>query len=184
MRSRTLLVTLALLAGVASPRALAAQSTVPLEPFGPERLRTVKVVVAGDTLDFLFDTGGGVTVISPALAARIGCTPAGRFSGYRMHGQRLERPVCRGVALQVGGVSSRRDAAVMELQPYGPQGPRVHGMVSLHTLASARTAPRCRSSRRIRPRHVPGWRARAAISAVRRVRRRRRTARPPASRCR
>jgi hypothetical protein len=135
MRFRPLLAAPALLAGAALSGPLGAQSTVPLAPFGPGRMRTVSVVVANDTLDFLFDTGGGVTVISPALAARLGCTPAGRLTGYRMLGQRLESPVCRDVALQVGGVSARRDAAVMELQPYGPDGPRVDGMVSLHTLA-------------------------------------------------
>jgi hypothetical protein len=135
MSIRSLLVALTLLVSVAPSGALAAQSTVPLAPFGPGRLRTVPVVVGSDTLDFLFDTGGGITVISPALATRLGCRPVGRIAGYRMLGQRLESPLCRDVALQVGGESVRRDAAVMELAPYGPDGPRVHGMISLHTFA-------------------------------------------------
>ena len=110
--------------------------TIPLAPYGPAPMRTVAVTIADTTYDFLFDTGGGVTTISPALAARLGCTPAGRTRGYRMTGEYLEAPVCRDVALSVGGHAARVEAAVMELKPYGDMAvPPVHGMISLHTLA-------------------------------------------------
>lgn len=34
---------------------------------------TINVQIGGKTYSFLFDTGGGVTAISPAIAKEIGC---------------------------------------------------------------------------------------------------------------
>jgi hypothetical protein len=99
-------------------------------------MQTVRVTVAGETYDFLFDTGGGVTAISPAIAAKLGCAAQGRSRGHRMSGEYLEAPACRGVALSVGGHATVVEAAVMELKPYGDAPvPPVHGMISLHTFA-------------------------------------------------
>ena len=110
--------------------------TIPLEPYGSGRLKKVKVTVAGDTLDFLFDTGGGLTVISPAVASRLGCTPRGRVHGFRMTGQPLEAPVCTDVRLDLRGFRTTAEAAVMDLGALmGPGAPPVHGMISLHTFA-------------------------------------------------
>jgi hypothetical protein len=97
-------------------------------------MRTVRVVVAGDTLDFLFDTAAGFTTITPELAARIGCVPSGRVSGRRMTGQPIEAPVCHDVALGVGGERLRADAAVLDAQPYRGRERPVHGIISVHTL--------------------------------------------------
>lgn len=98
-------------------------------------MRTVRVAIGGDSLDFLFDTGGGVTVISPEVAAKIGCTPSGRSVGFRMTGQMLAGPYCHDVALSVGGLSLHDDAGVMDFaQILGPNAPKVGGMISLSTL--------------------------------------------------
>ena len=111
-----------------------AQTIIPLAHPTPT-IRTVRVVVAGDTLSFLFDTGGGVTVISPAVAAKIGCTPSGRSVGFRMTGQMLSGPYCHDVALSVGGIALHDDAGVMDFGPMlGPTAPHVDGMISLSTL--------------------------------------------------
>ena len=114
----------------------AAPLHIPLAQYGPGWLRTVQVDIAGDTLDFLFDTGGGVTVISPELAQRAGCEPAGRSHGYRMTGQHLETPVCQDVSLAVGGYATVAEASVFDLMSVlGPDAPRVDGMISLRTFA-------------------------------------------------
>lgn len=98
-------------------------------------IRTVRVAVAGDTLDFLFDTGGGVTVIAPEVAARLGCVPSGRSVGFRMTGQMLSGPYCHDVPLLVGGIVLRDDAGVMDFAKIlGPNAPKVAGMISLSTL--------------------------------------------------
>lgn len=98
-------------------------------------IRTVRVAIAGDTLDFLFDTGGGVTVISPAVAARLGCVPSGRSVGFRMTGQMLSGAFCHDVSLSVGGIALNDDAGVMDFaEMLGPKAPKVDGMISLSTL--------------------------------------------------
>ena len=58
--------------------------------------------IAGSDQLFLFDTGGGTTVISPALAAKIGCKPWGQVTGFQMRGQRLDLKRCDDVGIQVG----------------------------------------------------------------------------------
>src|SRR5687768_2932231 len=88
----------ALTALAAAPAA--AQDTIPLRPLWG-RLKTVRVHVAGDSLDFLFDTGGSVTLVSPAVAARLGCVPTGRQLGFRMTGEKLAGPYCPAVPLRV-----------------------------------------------------------------------------------
>src|SRR5689334_25368469 len=49
-------------------------------------LRTVEVRVAGISRSFLVDTAGGRTLLTPAMAASLGCAPRGRAVGYRMNG--------------------------------------------------------------------------------------------------
>lgn len=108
--------------------------TIPLDHPTPT-MRTVRVAIGGDSLDFLFDTGGGVTVISPEVAARIGCTPSGRSVGFRMTGQMLAGPYCHDVALSIGGLALHDDASVMDFAKIlGPTAPKVGGMISLSTL--------------------------------------------------
>ncbi len=109
-------------------------TTIALEPFA-DRRQAIAVVVAGDTLRFLFDTAGGVTALSPRLAERLGCAPNGRLTGYRMTGERLDLPTCDGVSLRVGPLDVRTDAVVLSLDgAFGPDAPRLDGLVSLQTL--------------------------------------------------
>jgi hypothetical protein len=146
--------------------------TIALAPYGPAPMRTVKVTVAGATYDFLFDTGGGVTVVSPEIAAKLGCVAQGRTRGHRMFGEYLESPICRDVPLSVEGHATRAEVAVMELKPYGamPVAP-VHGVISLHTfagraltldLANARLVVESPASLRRRVRALTPLRARLA----------------------
>lgn len=99
-RSLTALVAMAvtLTAGAAL-----AEQPMALKPLR-ERLRTIEVTINGHTSDFLFDTGGGVTTITPAFAAKIGCKPWGRITGHRMFGDRLDMQRCDGVTVEAQGV--------------------------------------------------------------------------------
>lgn len=97
--------------------------------------RIVQVDIGGATHSMLFDTGGGVTAISPALAKQLSCESTGTSIGLRMTGERVETPLCRDIELRVGGQLIHTEAAVIDLAAMlGKDGPKVDGMVSLATL--------------------------------------------------
>lgn len=100
-------------------------------------LHTVEATVAGQRGTFLFDTGGGVSVVTVEFAERIGCTPWGNLSGFRLSGERLDGPRCDDVVFDLGnGVSLTSPAAgVFDLKAMlPPQGP-VDGILSLDAFA-------------------------------------------------
>ena len=67
-------------------------------------LWTVSVTVKGKTGDFLFDTGGGVTLLGRDFAEGIDCKFWGRSTGYNMFGKRGDGPFCENVPLSSGTV--------------------------------------------------------------------------------
>ena len=126
------------LAQQASTASRASSTAAPVTiPFtrGPGHLRTIKVRVGTDSADYLFDTGGGVTVISPQDSALLGCTPGGRGFGVRLTGEALSGRTCANVALGVGPFTVTTDAGVMDLaRLLGPGAPKVRGQVSLNAF--------------------------------------------------
>jgi hypothetical protein len=83
---------------------------VPFEYF--EHLPTVPVTVAGRERRFVLDTGIGLTILSSALAASIGCDPDGStYTGRRMSGQEVDVPLASLAELEFGG-HVRRDLTV------------------------------------------------------------------------
>jgi hypothetical protein len=97
-----------LAAALLLPGALAAQPAVPAPEaeftLVPHRTRwALSVEVNGHPFRFGLDTGGGVTLIAPEVAAAAGCTPWGRTTGYTMMGRRLDGPRCDGVAIDIAG---------------------------------------------------------------------------------
>jgi hypothetical protein len=102
---------------------------------GPAHLRTIKVRVGSDSADYLFDTGGGITVISPHDSAALGCTPGGRGFGVRLTGEVLSGTNCANVTLGVGPFEVTTDAGVMDLSRLlGPRAPVVRGLISLNAF--------------------------------------------------
>ncbi len=111
--------------------------TIPLHRY-QGRLRTMRVMVGGTSLEFLFDTGGGLTFVSPAVADRVRCAPAGRSVGYRMSGERLDTPLCENtIPMALGAWNTAvAGAAVFDIMKLLPAGwPPLAGVISLHTFA-------------------------------------------------
>ena len=103
---------------------------------GPGHLRTIRVRVGRDTADYLFDTGGGVTVISPQDSAQLGCVIGGKGFGVRLTGEVLAGRKCANVSLGIGPLTVTDDPGVMDLAKLlGPRAPAVRGQVSLKSFA-------------------------------------------------
>jgi hypothetical protein len=106
-----------------------------LEPYR-EGLLSVLVDVAGQPQRFLFDTGAGITVLSPEVARAAGCQPYGRLTGYRMSGERVDMPQCARPKLQAGGETLEPEVAgvfdVMTLLP--ADWPKLSGVLALSAL--------------------------------------------------
>ena len=101
------------------------------------RLVTVKAVADGDTLNLLFDTGGGETFIGPDIARRLGCTPSGRSIGFRMTGEKIESRYCQNISLEIGGVTFHHDMiGVWDINSILPENlPPLDGILSLKTFS-------------------------------------------------
>jgi predicted aspartyl protease len=98
-------------------------------------LQTVQIEIGSETLPFIFDTGGGLTLLTPQVAERFGCRPYGRVTGFRMSGERLDLERCGETELKVGGMSPRVELTVFDLMSLLPEGwPELGGLVSLQTF--------------------------------------------------
>ena len=102
-RLNAVLLTLSLLTGgVPSMQApVEKPQVIRLERFR-KALWKVHVTINGVPGDFLFDTGGGVTLLSNDFASKIECRYWGRNTGYNMFGKRGDGPHCDGVQLMAG----------------------------------------------------------------------------------
>lgn len=93
--------------------------------------------VGGMRRTFLFDTGGGVTVITPETAKEIGCTPWGQITGFRMRGERVDMTRCNDVSLRSNGAMlTTPTAGVFDLSKLLPKdAPPLAGSVALDSFA-------------------------------------------------
>jgi hypothetical protein len=83
--------------------ASSAPETIKLERFR-KALWTVQVTLNGKTGNFLFDSGGGQTVVTDAFAAGLNCKFWGRSTGYNMFGKRGDAAHCDDVSAKAGNV--------------------------------------------------------------------------------
>jgi len=102
-RLNAVLLTLSLLTGGVPPVQAPVEKpqVIKLERFR-KALWKVHVTINGVPGDFLFDTGGGVTLLSNDFASKIECRYWGRNTGYNMFGKRGDGPHCDGVQLMAG----------------------------------------------------------------------------------
>ena len=99
-------------------------------------LQVVEVEVGGHALPFLFDTGGGETLITPKLAELLGREPFGRATGYRMSGERIDFEQVQDVTLTVSGFDLYHETVgVFDLMSLLPAGwPELGGVLSLKSF--------------------------------------------------
>lgn len=111
-------------------------ATIPLEPY----LRAqaiVRATVNRQPGTFMFDTGQGVSSVSPAFAEKMGCRPWGRISGFRMSGERLDNQHCDDVTFDVAGQKLLAPvvSTVDMMKFLGPDVPSIDGSLGLDLFA-------------------------------------------------
>jgi hypothetical protein len=109
---------------------------IPLEPYRT-RLRLVSARVGGQTGRFLLDTAGGLSILTPGFAERIGCEPWGKVTGFRFDGSRLDSPRCDGVVFEVAGLAlTAPTAGVIDIMSLlAPGAEPIDGIVALDVFA-------------------------------------------------
>lgn len=93
---------------------------------------TVEVVVNGKKRLFYFDSGGGISGISPDLAKEIGCQQNAVMTGYNAGGMRFDGKLCEDVAMNLNGFEVKRDVAVFDPNAFFPKSPvKLDGSIAL-----------------------------------------------------
>lgn len=113
-------------------------AVIRLEPYpGNSDLLTVRASVNGHDRTFLFDSGEGVSMISPELAQAIGCKPWGQVTGFRMNGERIDAPHCDGVAFDAAGQHLAAPSVIVFdlMKFFKPGDPRLDGSLGLDLFA-------------------------------------------------
>jgi len=120
-----------------------AQSAAPvavinLEPYqdNPDFL-TVRASVNGHDHTFAFDSGEGVSMISPQLAEEIGCKPWGQVTGFRMTGERIDAPHCDDIMFDVAGQHFAAPSVIVFdlMKFFKPGQPRLDGSLGFDLFA-------------------------------------------------
>jgi hypothetical protein len=122
----------------ARPRGVRPIAVFHLEPHpGGTHMMTLRAKVGGHEGNFVFDTGGGVTYISPGFAQAIGCKPWGQLSGFVLTGQRLDMQRCDELRFDINGRNfSAPIAGVFDLMKFMPPNvPKIDGSIGLDLFA-------------------------------------------------
>jgi hypothetical protein len=116
-----------------SPKPIA---VLPLETYLGRSL-AIRTLINGHEGRFLFDTGAGVTIISPSLADVLGCKPWGNLTGFRMTGERLDMPHCDDLIIESQGVSLPVPVVgVLDIMSlFDSDAPKLDGAVGLDAFA-------------------------------------------------
>ena len=85
----------------------------------------------------MFDTGEGVSMISPDMAQKIGCKPWGNITGFRMRGDRIDSPHCDNIKFELAGQSFAAQTAIVFdiMKFFPPNQPRLEGSIGLDLFA-------------------------------------------------
>lgn len=115
------------------------QTEITLEKYF-RTLKTVKVEIEGKTYDFLFDTGGGITLISPTIAKEIDKEVYGNFVGFRMSGEKFESKLCDSVYIEIGGsIFFHSYVGIYDIMKLLPKEfKQLDGVISLKTFENER----------------------------------------------
>jgi aspartyl protease len=100
---------------------------------GGTLMMTMHATINGHEGNFVFDTGAGVSYVSPDFAHDVGCKPWGKLTGYTLVGQRLDMQRCDGLMFDVRGQRfGASTSGVFDLMKFMPPNvPKVDGSIGL-----------------------------------------------------
>ncbi|HJV90275.1 MAG TPA: aspartyl protease family protein [Holophagaceae bacterium] len=79
---------------------------IPLDPW--RSTISLRATIGGREGHFVLDTAGGISILTPAFAQKVGLAPWGRLSGHQMMGDRLDMPQVTEVPVRLGGLDLGR----------------------------------------------------------------------------
>lgn len=112
------------------------QDTIQLKPY-IENMKTVDVFIEGKRYNFLFDTGGAETLVSPEIAKTINKTIYGSTTGFRMSGEIIKAQKLDSISLTIGSTKIfHQTVGVWDLMSILPKEfPKIDGVISLKSFA-------------------------------------------------
>lgn len=112
-------------------------------------LQTIEATIDGQQGTFLFDSGWGVSAVTPAMAKRINCRPWGRITGFRAIGERSDAQQCEPAKINIGEFSVLLPTVMLaDMQQFmPPQSPDYAGAIGLDAFAGKTVTLRSRANR-------------------------------------
>ena len=135
-RCAVLGMTLSVLAGAGTAAATPKAQTIPLHKEAGDAL-SVEGSIKGKHGTFLFDSGWGLSAVTPGTADRIGCHPWGQVTGFRAIGERITSAQCQPATVTLGNRAFPLPTlAVVDMQHFMPPGsPTYAGGIGLDAFA-------------------------------------------------
>ncbi len=114
---------------------VSAQDTIRLKPY-IENMKTIDVFIKGKKYNFLFDTGGAQTIISPEIAQITNKKIYGSVTGFRMDGEIIKAQKCDSISLKIGSATLfHSTVSVWDIMSILPKDwPKIDGVISLKSF--------------------------------------------------
>lgn len=114
-----------------------AQDTVPLKTY-IENMKTVDIIIKEKKYNFLFDTGGAETLISPEIANLLNKNIYGSSTGFRMNGEIIKAQKSDNISLTIGNTTLFHPTVgvwdIMSILP--KEFPKIDGIISLKSFSN------------------------------------------------
>ena len=101
-------------------------------------LRVVEMRVEERKGQFIFDSAGGLSLVTPEFSRAVGLQPFGRLTAFRHTGERMDFQRVPVRAVSIGGVKlPQRELALFDLMQLLEGAPVVQGLVALNSFEGA-----------------------------------------------
>ena len=137
---------LSVLASAAAAAPVPKGQVIPLRKQAGDAL-SVEGSIKGQHGTFLFDSGWGLSAVTPAMADRIGCHPWGQVTGFRAIGERITSAQCQPATVTLGNRAFPLPTlAVVDVQHFmAPESPTYAGGIGLDAFAGKLVTLRSRA---------------------------------------